>query len=245
MLAVFEQEIAKPPPEFEIHAGCKVPQSRPEMAELFAREFPGSTFYNFINGNFIALSRDNRDQPTSVHPRYMVVMENMFCVFKGKLDNISELSKYYGLNKHANEARLVVEMYKVLRDRAVLYPVDQVIKDLTGAFAFILFDDTTCTLFFATDEERKIPLFWGVAEDKSMAISDNSEIVLDICGQATTHFPPGCLYMNNNINNNGLMSFANPMHKVKAEVGKDSNGDPFSVFFYVDLSDHSSDHHHL
>ena len=80
-------------------------------------------------------------------------MENMFCVFKGKLDNISELSKYYGLNKHANEARLVVEMYKVLRDRAVLYPVDQVIKDLTGAFAFILFDDTTCTLFFATVRE--------------------------------------------------------------------------------------------
>lgn len=28
---------------------------------------------------------------------------------------------------------------------------------------------------------------WRMAEDKSMSISDNSELALDICGQATTY----------------------------------------------------------
>ncbi|KAJ0966733.1 hypothetical protein J5N97_023650 [Dioscorea zingiberensis] len=228
MLAVFEHEIARPPPEFGIHAGCKVPQSRPEMAELFAGEFPGSTFYNFTNGNFMALSHENQ-KPS--YPRCMVVMDNMFCVFNGELKNICELRRHYGLSRHANEAILVLEMYKVLRDRAP-YPADQVVKDLVGEFAFVLFDASTQSLFLARDGDGGVSFFWGMAEDGSMVMSDNSEIVLDICGQATAYFPQGCLYTNNG----GLVSYTHPMHKVKAEVTRDVNGDPFSVFFHVDLS---------
>ena len=43
---------------------------------------------------------------------------------------------------------VVVEAYKVLRDRAP-YPPDQVIRDLEGKFAFILFDAKGGTLFTA------------------------------------------------------------------------------------------------
>jgi len=43
---------------------------------------------------------------------------------------------------------VIVEVYKVLRDRAP-YPSDQVIKDLEGKFAFILFDARSGTLFIA------------------------------------------------------------------------------------------------
>lgn len=43
---------------------------------------------------------------------------------------------------------VVVEAYKVLRDRAP-YPVDQVIKELDGKFSFVLFDSKATKLFLA------------------------------------------------------------------------------------------------
>lgn len=48
----------------------------------------------------------------------------------------------YGLNKTANEAMVVIEAYRTLRDRGP-YPADQVVRDIQGKFAFILFDATT------------------------------------------------------------------------------------------------------
>lgn len=52
---------------------------------------------------------------------------------------MSELKRHYGLSRQATEAMVLIEAYKVLRDRAP-YPPDQVIKDLEGKFAFVLFD---------------------------------------------------------------------------------------------------------
>lgn len=43
---------------------------------------------------------------------------------------------------------VIVEAYKVLRGRAP-YPSDQVIKDLEGKFAFILFDARSGTIIIA------------------------------------------------------------------------------------------------
>lgn len=78
----------------------------------------------------------------------MVVMDDIFCIFVGNLANMPELRRHYGLSRQATEAMVVIEAYKVLRDRAP-YPPDQVIKDLEGKFAFILFDAKSVTLFVA------------------------------------------------------------------------------------------------
>ena len=59
-----------------------------------------------------------------------------------------DLRRHYGLQRQATEAIVVAEAYKVLRDRAP-YPTDQVIKDLHGDFAFVLFDAASGTLFAA------------------------------------------------------------------------------------------------
>lgn len=75
-------------------------------------------------------------------------MDDIFCIFSGGLDNTFDLRKYYGLSRQATEAMIMVEAYKVLRDRAP-YPPDQVIKELEGKFAFILFDSKVSTLFVA------------------------------------------------------------------------------------------------
>lgn len=75
-------------------------------------------------------------------------MDDIFCIFSGGLDNTYDLRKHYGLSRQATEAMIMVEAYKVLRDRAP-YPPDQVIKELEGKFAFILFDSKASTLFLA------------------------------------------------------------------------------------------------
>ncbi len=78
----------------------------------------------------------------------IVVTDDIFCIFTGALENTTELRRHYGLSRQATDAMVVVAAYKVLRDRAP-YPSDQVIKDLEGKFAFILFDARAGTLFIA------------------------------------------------------------------------------------------------
>lgn len=80
--------------------------------------------------------------------RSIVVMDDIFCIFTGNLYNTCELRRHYGLSRQATESMIIVEAYKVLRDRAP-YPPDQVIKELEGKFAFILFDSKAAKLFLA------------------------------------------------------------------------------------------------
>lgn len=81
--------------------------------------------------------------------RLFVGYEGVYCVFKGSLNNLCPLIKQYGLSPNStSEAMLVVQAYRTLRDRGP-YPADQVLKDLDGSFAFIMFDSHSATLFTA------------------------------------------------------------------------------------------------
>ncbi|KAK4347142.1 hypothetical protein RND71_033481 [Anisodus tanguticus] len=230
MLAVFEQSIGKPPPELSIpQAGGqkKEAKTREEIAESFKSWKHDSTFYHLFNGNFMAFSHGN-EIPS--HPRSIVVMDDIFCIFSGGLDNTFDLGKYYGLSRQATEAMIMVEAYKVLRDRAP-YPPDQVIKELEGKFAFILFDSKASTLFLARDSDGSVPLHWGTSTDGSLVCSDDSEFIQASCGKFYTPFPPGCIF----ISDTGLISFDHPMHKVKAIAREDDEGNVNAVIFQVDL----------
>lgn len=75
-------------------------------------------------------------------------LDDLNCVFLGSLINLSSLIKQYGLSKGTNEAMFVIEAYRTLRDRGP-YPADQVLKDLDGSFAFVVYDSKTGTVFAA------------------------------------------------------------------------------------------------
>lgn len=81
--------------------------------------------------------------------RSFAVKDDIFCLFEGALDNLGSLRQQYGLAKSANEVILVIEAYKALRDRAP-YPPNHVVGHLSGSFAFIVFDNSTSTLFVAS-----------------------------------------------------------------------------------------------
>lgn len=81
--------------------------------------------------------------------RLFAVVDDMFCLFEGHIENIAHLKQQYGLNKTASEVIIVIEAYRTLRDRGP-YPADQVVRDIQGKFAFVLFDATSQSAFIAS-----------------------------------------------------------------------------------------------
>ncbi|CAK9181794.1 unnamed protein product [Ilex paraguariensis] len=228
MLAVFEKGVANPPEELSLPAaGRPSLRARKEIAEIFQSWRRDSTLYGLSNGNFMALSHEGE---FPLHPRSIVVKDDIFCIFTGSLNNTCELRRHYGLSRQVTEAMLVIEAYKVLRDRAP-YPPDQVVKELEGKFAFILFDANAANLFLARDRDGFMQFHWGMAGDRSLVCSDDPKIIMEACGNCYAPFPPGCLFMNQN----GLISFDHPLHKVRASVREDNEGKICSVIFQVDL----------
>lgn len=78
--------------------------------------------------------------------RLFAVVDDIFCLFQGHLDNVANLKQQYGLNKTANEVIIVIEAYRTLRDRGP-YSAAQVVRDFQGKFTFILFDSGSKTTF--------------------------------------------------------------------------------------------------
>lgn len=75
-------------------------------------------------------------------------VNDIYCIFLGNLNNLCSLNKHYGLSKCANEAMLVSEAYRTLRDRGP-YPAHQVLKELEGSFGFVIYDHKANTVFIA------------------------------------------------------------------------------------------------
>lgn len=82
------------------------------------------------------------------HFRLFCGFDDIYCLFLGSLNNLCMLNKQYGLTKNTNEAMFVIEAYRTLRDRGP-YPADQVVKDLDGSFAFVVYDSKVGSVFTA------------------------------------------------------------------------------------------------
>ncbi|GMN50818.1 hypothetical protein TIFTF001_019976 [Ficus carica] len=248
MLAVFEKSIAKSPKELGLPSskGLRKSLSREQILENFRSSWNEPTVYNLANWNFMALSHDDY---SAEHPRNkdlyyllfackigsIVVIDDVFCMFIGTLENTLDLRRHYGLQRQATEAIIVVEAYKVLRDQAP-YPTDQVIKDLHGDFAFVLFDAASGTLFAAGNRNGSIECHWGLAGDGSLVFSNNPNIIEEACRQSHSPFPAdsstgGCIFKNGS----ELIRFDHPLHKVRAIAYEDDDGNISRVIFQVDL----------
>lgn len=72
--------------------------------------------------------------------------DGIYCLFAGSLENFCQLRQAYGLPKSITEVQLVIEAYKVLRDRGP-YSADQVVSDLKGNFTFVIYDSSSADVF--------------------------------------------------------------------------------------------------
>ncbi|KAK6934285.1 protein of unknown function DUF3700 [Dillenia turbinata] len=128
-----------------------------------------------------------------------------------------------------NEATFVIEAYRTLRDRGP-YPVDQVVKELDGSFAFVIYDSKVGSVFAALGSDGGVKLYWGIAADGSVVISDDLNVIKAGCAKSFAPFPTGCIFHSEG----GLMSFEHPMNKMKAMPRVDSEGVMCGANFKVD-----------
>ncbi|KAL3519739.1 hypothetical protein ACH5RR_017888 [Cinchona calisaya] len=171
MLGIFEKSTGKQPNELRLPS-VERPDSiktREDMAKYYlswGTNAADATFYSFPKGNFMALPQQ-KDIDAPPQPRSVVVMDDICCIFFGRLDNNTDLRGHYGLPKSSSEAMIVFAAYPVLRDRAP-YPADQVVKEFQGKYCFMLFDSKNSVVFLARDRDGGVELHWGTAADGSL-----------------------------------------------------------------------------
>ncbi|OWM69796.1 stem-specific protein TSJT1 [Punica granatum] len=227
MLAVFDKSVAKGPDALQSpHSEAVSALKDGCLSNHFAGVHPGSVTVNLGSAGLIAYSLD-RQNP--LLPRLFAVVDDIFCLFQGHIENVALLKQQYGLNKMANEVIIVIEAYRTLRDRGP-YPPDQVVRDLNGKFAFILYDSSAKTTFLAADADGSVPFFWGTDSEGNLVLSDDVEIVKKGCGKSFAPFPKGCFFTKSG----GLRSYEHPRNELKPVPRVDSSGQVCGATFKVD-----------
>lgn len=225
MLAIFSKAVAHGPEALSTPGSARC--SSGDLVAKFQAMHAQAVCVGFEGNSSMVYTHERQSLLT---PRAFAAIDDIFCVFEGVLENLPILRQRYGLSKVVNEALLVIEAYRALRDRAP-YPPDQVVGDLQGRFAFILYDNCTRKIFVAADPFGKVPLYWGTTSDASVAFSDDEELIQKTCGKSFAVFPQGCYFSSND----GLRSFEHPLKEVKAVPRIDGEGKTFGSTFKVDV----------
>ncbi|KAK1368644.1 stem-specific protein TSJT1-like [Heracleum sosnowskyi] len=239
MLGIFDKDLVNAPKELNSpHAPAaghphrvveKPNQTAPEEClKGFLSTHPNAFSLSFAK-NAATLAFAPPPTPYPDH-RLFSGVDDIYCTFLGSLNNLSSLNKQYGLSKCGNEAMFVIEAYRTLRDRGP-YPAHQVLKDLEGSFGFVLYDTKAKTVFISLGADGGVKLFWGIASDGSVMISDKLDLVKASCAKSFAPFPTGCMYHSEG----GLMSFEHPTNKLKAMPRVDSEGFMCGSNFKVDV----------
>ncbi|KAK7834339.1 stem-specific protein TSJT1 [Quercus suber] len=230
MLGIFNKELVQPPQELNSSASLNS-SLKPKLPKEILNHFisHSSNAFSIGFGEAMSLAYIPPEKTYSIHQRLFCGIDEIYCIFLGSLNNLSSLIRQYGLSKGTNEAMFVIEAYRTLRDRGP-YPADQVLKDLDGSFGFVVYDNKARTVFAALGANEEIRLFWGIAADGSVVISDNLDVIKASCAKSYAPFPTGSMFHSQN----GLMSFEHPKLKMKAMPRIDSEGVMCGANFKVD-----------
>jgi len=227
MLAVLDKSVAKCPVALQSPHSDSISALRDGfLTQHFSSLHPGSVIVNLGSSGLMAYTMDKQNP---LLPRLFAVVDDIFCLFQGHIENVAHLKQQYGLNKTANEVIIVIEAFRSLRDRGP-YPADQVIRDLHGKFAFILYDSSSKTTFVAADADGSVPFFWGTDSEEHIVFSDDADIVKKGCGKSFAPFPKGCFFTTSG----GLRSFEHPLNELKPVPRVDSSGQVCGATFKVD-----------
>ncbi|XP_074283855.1 stem-specific protein TSJT1-like [Silene latifolia] len=224
MLAVFKKEVGKCPEELKNGESC-LSLKEDLLLQHFSSIHPDAVSLNLGGFGFLAFSSHLQNP---LLPRLFTVVDDIFCLFQGHIENIAPLKQLYGLTKTANEVNIIVEAYRALRDRGAS-PTDHALRNFEGKFAFIIYDGSSRTTFFSVDADGSAPLFWGTTSEEHLVLSDDIEVVKKACGRSFAPFPKGCFFTSSN----GLKSYEHPRKELKPIPWVDSSGQTCGATFMV------------
>ncbi|KAH9545389.1 hypothetical protein CY35_12G045400 [Sphagnum magellanicum] len=230
MLAVVHKSVAQAPEELSVPEVIGSPDclttTGNDLLSNFKAAYPDAMSLHFDGNSAMAFTHKNQ---SLLRPRTLAVVDDVYCICVGMLENLAMLRQRYGLGKSVHEVELIIEMYRSLRDRGG-YSADQVIGELAGSFAFVLFDNKMRKLLVASDPQGKVEFYWGTAADGAIAFSDDAKLLKEGCGKSFAPFPQGCFFSSAD----GLHSFEHPMSTLKPVSRVDSQGQMCGSFFKVD-----------
>uniref|UniRef100_A0A6N2KYG2 DUF3700 domain-containing protein n=1 Tax=Salix viminalis TaxID=40686 RepID=A0A6N2KYG2_SALVM len=224
MLAIFNKGLVNPPQELYSPASLcssRKPKLPGEIVKDFVSSNPSKAFtMSFGDAALLACISQGNSYPRN--QRLFCGLDGIYCIFLGSLNNLCSLNKQYGLSKNTNEAMFIIEAYRTLRDRG---------PGMDGRFGFVVYDSKAGQVFAALGANEGDELFWGVAADGSVVISDNLEVIKGSCAKSFAPFPSACMFHSEQ----GLMSFEHPSRKMKAFPRIDSEGTMCGANFKVDV----------
>lgn len=224
MLAVYKKEVGKCPEELKNAEGC-LSLKEDLLVQQFSSLHSDAVSLNLGGFGFLAFSSDKQNP---LLPRLFTVVDDIYCLFEGHIENIAALKQLYGLTKNANEVSIIVEAYRSLRDRGTS-PTDHALRNIEGKFAFIIYDASTRTTFFSVDVDGSVPLFWGTTSEDHLVLCDDIEVMKKGCGRSFAPFPKGCFFKSSD----GLKSYEHPRKELKAVPWVDSSGQACGATFTV------------
>ncbi|KAB2065211.1 Stem-specific TSJT1 [Gossypium arboreum] len=232
MLAIFSKGLVNPPQE--LHSPASLTSSmKPKLPFEILNGFVCSNPTNAFSmrfGSSASLAYVPPHNPSSTYKRLFCGVDEMHCIFMGNLNNLCSLLRQYGLSRGTNEAMFIIEAYRTLRDRGP-YPPHQVLNHIEGSYGFVIYDAKARTVFAAVSADGGVELFWGVAADGSVVVSDDLKVIKESCAKSFAPFPAGCMFYSEQ----GLMSFEHPKSQMKAMPRIDSEGVMCGANFMADV----------
>ncbi|KAL9227542.1 hypothetical protein vseg_003220 [Gypsophila vaccaria] len=225
MLAVFKKVVVeKCPKELKNSENC-LNLKDDVLVQHFSEIHSDAVTFNLGGSGFLAFSSDIQNPLLS---RHLAVVDDIFCLFQGHIENIAPLKQLYGLTKAANEESIIIEAYRSLRDRGTS-PTDHALRNIEGNFAFIIYDASLRTTFFSVSADGSVPLYWGMTSEDHLVLTDDVEAVKKACGRSFAPFPKGCFFTSSG----GLKSYEHPRRELKALPWVDSSGQVCGATFMV------------
>ncbi|KAI7982404.1 putative asparagine synthetase [glutamine-hydrolyzing] [Camellia lanceoleosa] len=180
MLGVFSSNIVSLPEEL-VAGGSRTPSPKTTTTALVKQFLQcNDSGVSIQISNDVYLAYTDNSQ-SPLLPRTFGVKDEIFCMLEGVLDNLG-----------------------------TPFPLNQVVGHLVGNFAFIVFDKSMFTIFVASDQSGKVPLYWGITADGFLAFADDAELLKGACGKSLASFPQGCFY---STAVGELQSYENPKNK--------------------------------
>ncbi|GJP47246.1 hypothetical protein CLOM_g6457 [Closterium sp. NIES-68] len=221
-LAIFDESLIELPCDVNYDASKCATSA--ELLKDFLKRHPNAATVQLGAQAVLGFSHDG---DSCFHRTQLAASGDVFCVFTGRIDNVAQLRRSYGVagghGHDTSESQLVVGMYKALRNSLGEHqPIsaEAALAEMVGPFSTVIYDNEWGHAFIAADGDSHVELHWAMCHDRRIAVSHDVDLLRACCPTTHAPFPPGCFFSTSA----GLCSFEDPGREFRPVPHVDSSG---------------------